>query len=217
MKTALIVQPHSDDVLFSCAHILFNNSPIKYDKIRILTVENDEKRFKEDLRLKEFFDVEIDVLPFVFKDETYYSYFQENKKMDNIEVINHLSKVVGDEKLEVYINNLTNYVEKANKTFKSLDIYSPLGIGHPTHLLVYQILSEVAKFYYREWPHSYKRRNKEQLLNQSKIHKLVYKFDDLDFHQTKFDIAKAIYKSQSSLLFFEGGHIKNQYPEEIYI
>ena len=39
----LLVQPHSDDILFSCSYFLFSD---KYD-VEVLTVENNEKRIAE--------------------------------------------------------------------------------------------------------------------------------------------------------------------------
>ena len=46
----LCVQPHSDDVLFSASHFLFDD---KYE-VEILTIENNTKRVAEDEKLYEF-------------------------------------------------------------------------------------------------------------------------------------------------------------------
>ena len=40
----LIIAPHSDDALFSCSHVLL----LPEYEVQVLTVENDEKRVKED-------------------------------------------------------------------------------------------------------------------------------------------------------------------------
>ena len=55
MKTekCLIVQPHSDDALFCCSHILFQP---QYE-VQVLTVENDPKRIAEDEKLYDFLNI----------------------------------------------------------------------------------------------------------------------------------------------------------------
>jgi hypothetical protein len=47
----LCIQPHSDDVLFSCSHVLFDPT---YE-VQVLTVENDLKRAEQHLRYKTHF------------------------------------------------------------------------------------------------------------------------------------------------------------------
>ena len=54
MKKFLIVQPHSDDAILSCSRYLFNQEGWK---VRVLTVEKNEKRLAEDAKISEIIGV----------------------------------------------------------------------------------------------------------------------------------------------------------------
>jgi len=72
-KKLLLVQPHSDDILFSCFHLL-----IKEDvEVQVLTVENDPRRIEEDQKLYDFLNIPFHHLDLDFKDESYYGFKKE--------------------------------------------------------------------------------------------------------------------------------------------
>ena len=70
--------------------------------------------------------------------------------------------------------------------------------------------------YYREFPHSYKRRSQPQVEKQKQEYTLKRSVTVEEFHEVKWKLASKFYKSQSGLLFFENGYIKKELPEEIY-
>ena len=72
-------------------------------------------------------------------------------------------------------------------------------------------------WYYREFPHSYKRRSQTQVNKQKKEYKLLSSTPVEDFDDVKWELAKKFYKSQSSLLWFEQGYINKRIPEEVYV
>jgi hypothetical protein len=72
-------------------------------------------------------------------------------------------------------------------------------------------------WYYREFPHSYKKRSRVQVEKQQQVYELIHSFSVTEFDDVKWQLAKKFYKSQSSLLWFEQGYIKKQLPEEIYM
>ena len=71
--------------------------------------------------------------------------------------------------------------------------------------------------YYREFPHSYKRRSQLQVEKQKQQYSLLRSIDVKAFDDVKWKLASKFYRSQSGLLFFEQGYIKKQLSEEIYI
>ena len=70
--------------------------------------------------------------------------------------------------------------------------------------------------FYREFPHSYKRRSQKQVERQKKEYKLLNQVAVEPFADVKWDLAKKFYKSQSGLMFYEQGYIKKNLPEELY-
>ena len=55
MFKRLIIQPHSDDALFSAAHMMLGGD--NGFEVAVLTVENDPKRIKEDKELAELLKI----------------------------------------------------------------------------------------------------------------------------------------------------------------
>ena len=62
--------------------------------------------------------------------------------------------------------------------------------------------------YYREFPHSYKRRSQAQVEEQKKEWYLKSSVPVEEFADIKWKLASKFYKSQSGLLFYENGYIK---------
>jgi hypothetical protein len=216
---ALLIQPHSDDILFSCSHVLFGKGKHKFSSVEILTVENNKKRLAEDEKLKVHFPKlsTIHTLGMEFEDQSYYQYFKLHKEVDEAIVIDYLEDYFGADTLMKITNQLVNFVDEWFEENKGdCKIFCCLGIGHPFHRYVKIVLDDYIDYYYREFPHSYKKRNQPDF--KALVHNLTlaYVVDDKDMHAKKFDVSKQVYKSQSSLLFFEQGYIKKQLPEEIY-
>lgn len=214
----LLIQPHSDDVLFSCSHILFSD---KYD-CEVLTIENNPKRVAEDTKLYEFLNLRYNHLNVEFDDQSYYSF---HKKYDEVTVENsyeHLQEFFGHGVLDKIESEFVSFLKKFKKKNQEPIVFIvPWGIGHPFHMFVRFIcekhIDEKSLLFYREFPHSYKKRSKKQVEKQQKIYELFDEVDVKPFADVKWNLAKKFYKTQSGLMFFEQGYINKQLPEEIYI
>jgi len=82
MKTEklLLIQPHSDDILFSCSHFLF----LPQYEVQVLTVENDPKRIAEDEKLFDFLNIPFHHLDLDFKDDSYYEFHKNYKGAETL-------------------------------------------------------------------------------------------------------------------------------------
>lgn len=213
MKKVLIVSPHSDDAMFNCGKYILTG---KYD-VEILTVENDPKRIQEDKNLYSFLNIPLHHLEVDFIDNSYYGYFKTFKGVNHNDAHAYLKEYFGQEVLDDVKSSILKFVRKFRKRNEGCIVLAPLGIAHPFHYFVHEVLLEEADLFYREFPHSYKKRSQQQF-NACLAHfGRKYQFDDLDVHEAKFDLSKKFYKSQSGLLFFESGYIKKQLPEEFYV
>jgi hypothetical protein len=216
-KKLLLVQPHSDDILFSASSFLFNLD--KYSKVALMTVEKgDEKRVAEDHALvdlfgiDEYFNSDMD-----FKDLSYYHYYKElkfkkfsaDKSMECLEDY-FKTKFLLQLKADVR-NKVLQYVNKG------YIVVNCLGVGHPMHYFIREALLDLTNYFYRDWPHSYKMKARNEVEPLTSDMKKVDLFDfDEDLHEVKFQTAYQIYKTQRSLLFFEKGYIDKKIKEEFY-
>lgn len=213
-KKLLCIQPHSDDVLFSAAHFLFSD---KYS-VKVLTIENNEKRVKEDENLYSFLGIPYNHLEVPFVDESFYSFHKKYPEVTSENAEAHLKEFFGEKVVEEIRKEVIKFIEDFKKKHVDVQIVVPLGIGHPMHCFIRDVIESVTDnlWYYRDFPHSYKKRAKSELEN------IRYKYDILqivsveEFHDIKWDLAKKFYKSQSGLLWYEQGYIKKQLPEEVY-
>lgn len=211
----LLVQPHSDDILFSASKYLMNRSD--YGDITLLTVEKDEKRNKEDEELAELFGIKYKHLNSLIEDKSYYHYYKDNKKkvFDFDDCGDLLIDILGQEKIDEISSELKSVVKKYKK--KGYKIVCCLGVGHPMHWFVRMTIEKYIDIYYRDFPHSYKRKTAECIKTIPKYYKLVESYQNSEEnHLLKWDIAKKVYKTQSSLLWFEQGYIRKNLPEEYY-
>lgn len=213
VKKVLVVQPHSDDALFSCAHALLQDD----FQATVLTVENDPVRVKEDIALFNLLEIPYKHLNVEFKDESYYGYFKRYKTVNHDDAIEYLKEYYGETKLEEIHDAIQMYVKKFKKDNPDYKIIAPLGISHPFHYFVHLCLKHFADYFYREFPHSYKKRSKKQMDETLQSYKLYQSVETREIHDLKFDLAKKFYKSQSGLLFYERGYIEKQLAEEIYV
>lgn len=216
-KKFLIIQPHSDDALFCCSNILFSEDTTT----KILTVENDAKRIKEDENLYSFLNIPFEHLNVEFKDESYYGFKKEYKEVNRKNSEEYLKKFFSVKKLIEIKKSIIKYVNDFMKINKRYEILIPLGVGHPFHNFVKHVIvdefSTIFKLhFYREFPHSYKRRVKSQMERYNEIYELEKFYETESISDVKWSLASRFYKSQSSLLFFEQGYIKKDLNEEIY-
>jgi len=213
----LCVQPHSDDVLFSASHFLFDK---KYE-VEILTIENNEKRVKEDEKLYEFLNIPYCHLEVPFTDESFYSFHKKYKEVTSDNSLKHLIDFFGEKTVNAIIDEVSIFIKNYVKKNKGVKIVVPYGIGHPTHCLIRDIIESVVDnkdlLYYRDFPHSFKKRAQSQLQSQSLQYELFDSVSVTDFHEIKWELAKKFYRSQSGVLWFEQGYINKQLPEEVYI
>lgn len=214
MDKLIIVQPHSDDALFSCSHMLLY--PDRYEIKAVVTVENDPKRVKEDRELYRFLGIPYHNLEVNIKDESYYGFHKQYKTLDVWNCEEYLREYFGAEQYSQIKETVWRGMSRIRDF--SCRIVSPLGIGHPFHLFVRGILqySNCGMWYYRDFPHSYKRRSKEQLQKTMESFQLERSVPVDDFADVKWELARRFYKSQKSLLYFEQQHIAKNYPEEVY-
>ncbi len=212
----LIVQPHSDDALFSVAHLLFSDKDVA-----ILTVENNGKRVEEDRKLYEFLGKPYQHLKVEFDDQSFYGFYKQYKSLNPTNCVEYLTNYFGEEKLKEIKEALKDYLTKFLSKNDNVRIFTPWGIGHPFHMFVSTIVGKFAKkakiFYYRDFPHSYKQRAKEQVKEQLVDYELYKSYPVTEIADIKWDLAKRFYKSQSGLLWFEQNYIKKNLPEEVYV
>lgn len=214
----LCIQPHSDDVLFSASHFLFDD---RYDA-EVLTIENNGKRVAEDEKLYGFLGIPYHHLQLEFDDQSFYSFHKKYSEVTSQNSVEHLTEFFGEEMLGKILEEIVSFVKKFRKKHPDVQIVVPWGVGHPMHVFVRDTV-ELALggkgklWYYRDFPHSYKKRARSQVQTQLESYRLLESVPVADFHDVKWDLAKKFYKSQSGLLWFEQGYIKKQLPEDIYI
>lgn len=214
-----MIQPHSDDLLFSCSHLLFDS---QYDK-DVLTIENNPKRIAEDEKLYEFLDIPFQHLHVDFDDQSYYGYHKKYKEVTPEDSIEYLTEFFGEQVLKdieaEFSKFINSYFEKHRREY--VTVVAPWGIGHPFHLFTRMLVEKGVQcslfWYYREFPHSYKRRSQAQVQKQLNDYELTASVGVEEFDDVKWGLAKKFYKSQSSLLWFEQGYIKKKLNEEMYI
>lgn len=215
-KKLLLVQPHSDDILFSCSHLLFDDS---YEK-EVLTIENNSKRIAEDESLYQFLGIPFHHLEVDFDDQSYYGYHKQYKEVTVEQSYDYLREFFDSYTLNEIEDAVEKFLSKFFKRNKVEDVtvVAPWGVGHPFHLFIRDVLEKKISvmWYYREFPHSYKRRSQAQVDKQKKEYKLLSSTPVEDFDDVKWELAKKFYKSQSSLLWFEQGYINKRIPEELY-
>lgn len=211
----LAIQPHSDDILFSCSHILFDPD---YE-VQVLTVENDKRRIEEDKKLYEFLGIDFHHLNIDFKDESYYGFHKKYKTIDEQNTYEYLNEYFGKNVLNEIEESLSSWITNFLKNNKDFIVIAPWGIGHPFHFFIRDVIQKTVSYmeYYREFPHSYKRRSQLQVEKQKQQYSLLRSVDVKAFDDVKWKLASKFYRSQSGLLFFEQGYIKKQLSEEIYI
>lgn len=211
----LIVSPHSDDALFCCSHVLF----LPEYEVQVLTVENDEKRVTEDAKLFEFLNIQYHHLELDFKDESYYGYNKLYPKGVTLEnACKYLNEYFGNDTVSEIRENIVNWVRQFLKKNEGYKVLAPWGVGHPFHLFVSETIRQTFSNvdFYREFPHSYKRRSQAQVEEQKKDFYLASSVPVDDFADIKWKLASKFYRSQSGLLFYEQGYIKKNLPEEIW-
>lgn len=213
-KKILAIQPHSDDVLLSASHLLLSG---KYD-VQVLCVESDPKRVPEDQKLYEFLGIPYANLGIEFIDNSYYEFHRRYKGCRLEDAVAYLREYFGDDLLHEIRNAVIKWVKSYMEKNPDAQIVGPLGIGHPFHLFVHELLraSPYRVQYYREFPHSYKRRSQEQLKEVQSRMTVVRSVPVEDFADVKWQLASKFYRTQSGLLFYEQGYIKKNLPEEVY-
>ena len=213
-KKILAIQPHSDDVLLSASHLLLSGA---YD-VQVLCVESDPKRVPEDKKLYEFLGIPYANLGLEFIDNSYYEFHRRYKGCRLEESVAYLREYFGDDMLHEIRNELIQWVKVYMDKNEGVQIVGPLGIGHPFHLFIHELLrvSPYHVQFYREFPHSYKRRSQEQLKEAQSRMTLVRSVPVEEFADVKWQLASKFYRTQSGLLFYEQGYIKKNLPEEIY-
>ena len=208
-KKLLCIQPHSDDVLFSAAHFLFDE---RYE-VEILTIEHNAKRVAEDEKLYEFLGIPYHNLNIQFDDQSFYGFHKKYKDV----TLENLTEFFGSDKLEEIAKAIKKFLKSASS---DIQVVVPWGVGHPFHIFVRDVVEKVVKkplWYYRDFPHSYKKRALNQVKLQLEDFELLSSIPVAEFNDVKWDLAKKFYKSQSGLLWFEQGYIQKQLPEEVYV
>lgn len=209
----LLVQPHSDDIILSLYHLLKTNEP---ENLEILTIENDEKRLKEEIPLYKELGINFTVFPEILpKDDSYGDFFKAHKQVDSVNAISFFQARWGIKPIDTFMDYFPKYLEY--KKQQGFQIWLPLGAGNAYHKLVTEAGKEKVDFFYRDWPHSYKRRGMKQM--EEEINKgeygIVYEAEE-EYLKEKFDVFYKFYKSQRSLLWFEKSKSEKYYTEQVY-
>lgn len=216
-KKILCVQPHSDDILFSASHFLFDSD--RFD-VSVLTIEPNPKRIAEDEKLYGFLGIPYQHLDVEFDDQSFYGFHKKYHEVTSENAVEWLTEYFGEEKIDEIRHAILDFFRKFRRKNPDTQILVPWGVGHPFHIFVRDVIEEEANrplWYYRDFPHSYKKRAGSQVLFQLQNFDLLNSTDVADFADVKWDLAKKFYKSQSGLLFFEQGYIKKNLPEDIYV
>ena len=214
-KKILCIQPHSDDVLFSAAHILFDDSC----EVEVLTIENNLKRVVEDEKLYDFIGIPYHHLSVEFNDESFYGFHKKYKSVNLENSIEWLTEFFGEEKLEEIRKEIVAFIRNFKKKHKDIQVVVPWGVGHPFHMFVRDTIEKEISglWYYRDFPHSYKKRAKQQVSEQLEDFVLLNSTPVESFADIKWDLARKFYKTQSGLLWFEQNYIKKNLPEDVYV
>ncbi len=209
MKKVLFIQPHSDDIVLSC----FSRLTAPDIEPTILTIEHDQKRHEEDLKL-------VDLIPNLrliqgieFEDKSYSAYWGDNmhRKFNPDEILETFE--VGQKNKT--LNKIANLIsDTLNDDWD--EIWTCMGIGHPLHWYVHEFTKGYATGFYRDWPHSYKKRNLDFFNSYSKEFKFIGEIDDAETMEMKLEVFKGFYKSQSGLLYFEQKNVLNNFSEKYY-
>ena len=212
MKKILFIQPHSDDIILSCFAKLVDEDI----EPTILTIEFDEKRHKEDEKLIEFIPnlKIINGIEFGTPDTSYKDYWGKNmhRKFISEEVMTTILDSLGDEKVEEILILLSEAIDSEEWD----EIYTCMGVGHPLHWLIHELTKDTATHFYRDWPHSYKKRNKAFFDEYASTFKFSEEVKDEETLELKHDLFKRFYKTQSGLLYFEQKNIENNFSEKYY-
>ena len=133
-----------------------------------------------------------------------------------------MEEFFGEETVGKIREEIISFIKKFCSKHPDVQIVVPWGVGHPFHIFVRDTIETAIAgkenlWYYRDFPHSYKKRAKSQVVAQLEDYELKESVSVAEFHDVKWDLAKKFYKSQSGLLWFEQGYIKKQLPEDIYV
>lgn len=216
MNKVLIIQPHSDDAILSCSNFIFGQD----FKTKVLTVEKNPKRISEDKALSEFIGVKYFNLGVEVIDDYYSEFFKRygrNAELDDANVVEFYTEKYGKAKIKELRRALTLKIEKYLN--RGYIVLCPLGVGHPFHYLVRYLLRKIESsfVFYREFPHSYKRKALTQLNRELDSVELLFNFDDKEVNKLKYDVAQKFYKTQSGFFFYEHSNVEKLYPEEYYV
>lgn len=212
MKKVLFIQPHSDDIVLSC----FGKLIEKGIQPTILTIEDDPKRIAEDIKMNEFIPnlKVVKGVDFGGEDKSYKGYWGENmhRKFNPEEVLLTAMDFLGEEKIEAIMEVIGETLDLEEWD----EIYTCMGVGHPMHWFVHEITKAFSTHFYRDWPHSYKKRNREFFESYSTQFNFVEEINDEEVLRFKHEVFKKCYKSQSGLLYFEQKNIENNFSEKYY-
>ena len=214
-KKLLCIQPHSDDVLFSASHFLFDE---RYE-VEVLTIENNAKRVAEDEKLYGFLEIPYHHLSVEFDDQSFYGFHKKYDTCNSENSIEWLNEFFGEDKVKDIRDEIVKFIKTFKKKHNDVQIVVPWGVGHPMHTFVRDTIESVTDglWYYRDFPHSYKKRARQQVKEQLEDFVILNSTPVAEFFDVKWDLARKFYKSQSGLLWYEQGYINKQLPEDIYV
>lgn len=214
-KKVLLIQPHSDDILFSASKFLFESK--KYKKVKMLTVENvSEKRILEDVEICKHFNIDLIIPDTKISSEDFHKeYYHQYKEMDDVDCLNFCKKKIGSKNINKLATELSKIIKKHKD--EGYLIVSCLGVGHPFHWLINFLTADYSDLFYRDFPHSFKRRNQNyfNFVTENEFELDFNHFDEKE-HSEKFELISKFYKSQKSLLFFEKRYIDKKLPEQYF-
>ena len=214
MNNVLIVQPHSDDALLNCYHIL-NKEDIR--KI-IITADGNPNRHSEDIHISKMFkNIVTDCCPVIENENSYYLYWAKNTKLDIDSVLMLMVEKYGEGKIDSLTQWLRTTISDYYKKYPDLIVYCPMGCGHPFHLLINYLLEEEVDYFYRDFPHSYKpKRGLDYFKGMRQKYTSVAGMACNNDWFNKRELFKKIKSGQTGHIFSEPTNFNKAYSEEIY-
>jgi hypothetical protein len=182
------------------AYLLTSKEPVT-----LVTAENNPDRIAEDKKLQEYIPNITEYITLYIPDIDYSKFCKGYKNVSLANVMQYIKDT------EYPIDEVKDKLKKLSTE----ELYIPLGVGHPFHVLLSYLIGK-AKGYYRDFPHSYKAKNLAHYYTTIQNKKLICKNNDKDMLKKKIDIFHNVYKSQKGFAWYEQQKLANPPEEEIW-
>lgn len=222
IKNVLILEPHPDDLLFSCHNFLKKLSENSEIRLHFVTIESRNRRDGDAYLTHNFRGRILSYCESLHPTEFYDSKFVvKNKREPDYNDI--LSKKYNEEYSELREDIYKKLVSLNPRSYDL--IISPLGISHQTHMLLRETIMQLVSYdkllFYRDQPYTNKQFGRIQLGElTSKLNLILFKTIELsnDLIEEKKLILKRYFPSEIGLMhpLYEMPNFKKYNSEDIY-